>query len=199
MTTTAHTDQATTRERILRATLRVIGEHGIGAVSNRRLATEAGVALGSLTYHFPSQTELLRESLFLFVQEEVDRLDALASAIRDTRPSEREVAEAVERIVDESALGVEQIAEFELHLQAARDPELRDAAQRCFDAYDGLAIAALQALEVPHPERHARTVVAYLSGLAVRGLATGHRDASGTAEALITFLRGVRADGGGTG
>jgi DNA-binding transcriptional regulator YbjK len=201
MTTTARTDQAaeqaTTRNRILRATLRVIGEHGIGAVSNRRLAAEAGVALGSLTYHFPSQTELLRESLLLFVQEEVDRLNAIASAIRGTKPSEPEVAETVERIVDESALGVEQIAEFELHLQAARDPELREAAQRCFDAYDGVAMAALQALDVPNPERHARTVVAYLSGLAVRGLATGHRDASGTAEALLTFLRGIRATAGG--
>ncbi len=42
-----------TRERILHATLRTIAEQGVGAVSNRRVAAAAGVALGSLTYHFP--------------------------------------------------------------------------------------------------------------------------------------------------
>src|ERR1044072_3485734 len=65
--TTPTTD---TRARILHATLRVIAAGGIGAVSNRRVATEAGVALGSLTYHFPSQTALLRDSLLLYADEE---------------------------------------------------------------------------------------------------------------------------------
>lgn len=184
--------QEGTRERILRTTLRVIGEQGVGAVSNRLLAAEAGVALGSLTYHFPSQTDLLREALMLFVNEEVERLAAIAAAIRDSEPTEEQVAEAVQHVVDQSNLGVEQIAEYELHLQSARDPELREASKRCFAAYDEVALAALQALHVPNPERHAPTVVAYISGQAVRGLATGKRDTSGIAEAMLVFLRGAR-------
>jgi DNA-binding transcriptional regulator YbjK len=185
--------QEGTRERILRTTLRVIGEQGVGAVSNRLLAAEAGVALGSLTYHFPSQTDLLREALMLFVNEEVERLTAIAAAIRDSEPTEEQVAEAVQRVVDQSNLGLEQIAEYELHLQSARDPDLREASLRCFAAYDEVALAALQALHVPNPERHAPTVVAYISGQAVRGLATGARDTSGIAEAMLVFLRGARA------
>ncbi len=190
-------ESAGTRERILRATLRVIGEQGVGAVSNRLLASEAGVALGSLTYHFASQTELLREALSLYVSEEVARLDGIALAIRAASPTEEQVAARIESIVGETILGPEQIAEFELHLQAARDPELRDASRRCFEAYDDVAAAVLQALEVPDAERHARTVVALLSGLAVRRLGTGEHDAGGTAEALLAFVRGVRA--GATG
>jgi DNA-binding transcriptional regulator YbjK len=66
MATLATTD---TRQRILHATLRLIGEQGLGAVSNRQVAASAGVALVSLTYHIPSQVHLLRESLLLHDSE----------------------------------------------------------------------------------------------------------------------------------
>jgi len=92
--------RSVTRERILHATLRVIAEGGVGAVTNRRVATEAGVALGSLTYHFPSQTELLRDSLLRYVEEEVARLGAIADALRAASPTPEQVAEAVEQLLD---------------------------------------------------------------------------------------------------
>jgi DNA-binding transcriptional regulator YbjK len=181
-----------TRERILHATLRVIAEDGVGAVSNRRVATAAGVALGSLTYHFPSQTQLLRESLMLHVAEEVARIEAVAGQLRSSKPTAADAAAEVERVVRTSADSVEPIAELELHLQAARDPELQEASRRCFEAYEDFAAAALEALGVPEPARHAPTVVALLSGLAVRRLGTG-QDAAGTADALLTVVRGANA------
>lgn len=182
-----------TRERILHATLRVIAEQGVGAVSNRRVAAEAGVALGSLTYHFPSQTTLLRESLMLHVAEEVARLEAVAAELRASEATAADAAAEVERVVRRSADKVEPIAELELHLQAARDPELREASRRCFEAYEDFATAALEALGVPDPARHAPAIVALLSGLAIRRLGTGERDASGTADALLTLIRGASA------
>lgn len=185
-----------TRARILHATLRVIAEEGVGAVSNRRVAAEAGVALGSLTYHFPSQTTLLRESLMLHVAEEVARLEEVEAELRAAHATAADVAAEVERIVRRSADKVEPIAELELHLQAARDPELREASRRCFAAYEDFAAAALEALGVPDPARHAPAIVALLSGLAVRRLGTGEREASGTADALLTLIRGATASAG---
>lgn len=182
-----------TRERILRCTLRLIGEHGIGAVSNRRIAAESDVALGSLTYHFPNQTQLLREALLLYVHDEVRRLEAIAAELRASRPNAAEVAAEVERIVARSASRLEEIAELELHLQASRDPALQEASQRCFAAYELLAATALDALGVPKPQRHARTVVAVMCGLGVRRLGSGRHDAAGTADALLTVIAGARA------
>lgn len=181
-----------TRDRILRTTLELIGSEGIAAVTNRSVAGAAGVSLGSLTYHFESQVDLLRESLLLFVGEEVERLEAIAADMRSRRPSVEEVAGEVERIVKESANRMQQLAEFELHLRAARDPELREASRRCFEAYEGVAVTALEMLEVPDPERHAAEVVALLYGLGLRRLGTGEEDAAGTAEALLTLVRGAR-------
>jgi len=91
-----------TRERILRTTVELIGREGIGAVTNRRVASAAGVSLGSLTYHFASQVELLRESLLLFVGEEVARAEEVTATLRSTEPSLEQVAAEVERIVQES-------------------------------------------------------------------------------------------------
>lgn len=181
-----------TRERILRATIELIAEEGIGAVTNRRVAATAGVALGSLTYHFPSQVDLLRESLLLFVGEEVTRQEAIAADLRRRRTSVEEVAAEVQRVVQETGNRVQQLAELELHLQAARDPELQDASRRCFEAYEGVAAAGLELLEVPDAERHAGTIVAMLYGMSLRRLGTGNEDTSGIAAALLTVIRGAQ-------
>jgi DNA-binding transcriptional regulator YbjK len=186
-----------TRARILHATLRVIAAGGVGAVNKRRVAAEAGVALGSLTYHFPSQTDLLRESLLLYAAEEVARLEALAAELRAGAgagvPSAEQAAAVVEQVAARDAGRPEEIAELELHLHASRDPALHDASRRCFGAYEDFAGAALEALGVPEPARHARTVVALLCGLGVRRLGTGEHAAEGTADALLTLIRGATA------
>jgi DNA-binding transcriptional regulator YbjK len=193
---TGTTPTSDTRARILHATLRVIAVGGIGAVSNRRVAAEAGVALGSLTYHFRSQTDLLRDSLLLYAEEEVARLEALAAELRTGTdaaggPSAEQAAAVVEQVAARDAGRPEEIAELELHLHASRDPELHDASRRCFAAYEEFAAAALAALGVPEPARHARTVVALLCGLGVRRLGTGEHHAAGTADALLTVVRGA--------
>ncbi|MHB1537791.1 MAG: TetR/AcrR family transcriptional regulator [Solirubrobacteraceae bacterium] len=182
-----------TRERILRATLLLIGRHGVGAVSNRRIAAESGVSLGSLTYHFPSQTELLRQALLLYVSDEVERLEEIAARLRESEPTAAAVAVEVEAIVERSASRPEEIAELELHLHATRDEALQEASERCFAAYEEVAAAALQALSVPEPGRHARAVVAVMCGLGVRRLGSGAEDAAGTADALLTIVAGARA------
>jgi DNA-binding transcriptional regulator YbjK len=185
-----------TRVRILRVTLELIGREGIGAVSNRRIAAAAEVSLGSLTYHFPSQAELLRESLLLFVGEEVDRLETIASELRSRRPppNAKQITAEVQRIVAESAIRPEHVAELELHLRAFRDPSLQGASQRCFEAYRELAAAALAALGVPSPARHARAVVALMYGMGLQRIGTGNHDAEGVADALVTIVRGAYAE-----
>lgn len=189
MATAAFSD---TRERILRTTVELIGREGVSAVTNRRVAGAAGVALGSLTYHFPSQVDLLRESLLLFVGEEVARQEGIAADLRRRRPSIEQVAAEVERVVEETGDRIQQLAEIELHLQAARDPALQEASRRCFEAYEGVAAAALETLEVPEPMRHARSVVALMYGMGLRRLGTGGEDASGVADGLLTIVRGAR-------
>lgn len=165
------------------------------------MATTAGVALGSLTYHFPSQTQLLRESLLAHVSEEVKRLEGIAAELRSSATNAEHVAIEVDKLARRAVTSYQPIAELELHLHAARDPELQDASRRCLDAYEDFAAAALEGFGVAEPKRHARAVVALITGMTVRRLGTGQLDAPGTADALLTLLKGTAArtplDGGG--
>jgi AcrR family transcriptional regulator len=185
------------RERILHTTLELIGSDGIGALSNRRIAGGAGVSLGSLTYHFPSQASLLRESLLLYVGEEVVRITAIADGLRARRPHPkmREISAEVQRAIAEGLDRTEPLAEMELHLQAARDAELQGASQRCFVAYEELATAALEAMHVPEASRHAGAIVALMYGMGLKQLGTGRHDAEAMTRALMTVIRGAFAEG----
>ena len=159
------------RERILHATLALIGEQGMAGVTNRAVAARAGVSLGSLTYHFGSQTDLLREALLLFVGREAERLAALGDGLGDgATPELDEVAAAVQRIV-QAADRREVLAQLELYLQASRDPRLREVAARAYAAYDDAARTVLVALGVPDPEPLIPAVVALVDGFELRRLA----------------------------
>ena len=82
---------------MLRATLELIASGGVAAVTNRRVATTAGVSLGSLTYHFTSQAQLLRESLLLYVEEETARREQIARELAAEKPGVERVAGAIRR------------------------------------------------------------------------------------------------------
>ncbi|MFC4906358.1 TetR/AcrR family transcriptional regulator [Actinomadura gamaensis] len=181
----------TPRDRMLQATLDLIAEHGVGAVTNRAVAKAAGVSLGSLTYHFPSQSDLLREALTTFVDDEIAGITAYVEHLRDAGLDPDRAADEVEKAVVGFATDRRQIANLELHLHAARDPDVRATAERSVAAYDRLAAAILTALGVPDAELHAPAVVSLLYGLAVRRLATGDLSAAGTADALRSVLRGL--------
>jgi AcrR family transcriptional regulator len=176
-----------TRTRILRAVLRVIDAEGIAGVTNRRIARAAGVSLGSLTYHFDTQEELLRESLLLFVREETARLREVA----EQRRGEVVTLERAAALVEQAAatFGQAEIAPLELFLHAGRDPALRDAAGACFAAYDEVARTVLDGLGVVAPERLAGPVVALIAGMQLRRLATGSTGATGIADALTMLVR----------
>ncbi|MER7577834.1 TetR family transcriptional regulator [Streptomyces sp. NPDC126514] len=164
---------APARRRIVDAVVRIIGQDGIAALTNRRIAREAAVSLGSITYHFPTQHELLRESLVQFVDEEIDRLSRLADACSGGGQEAGGAVQAVQEALQTPQSDHTCIASFELYLQAWRDERLQVPAAQCFAAYDRLAERILKALGVPDAGRLATTVVCLVFGQQLRRLATG--------------------------
>jgi len=181
----------TAREAILRATLRVVGEHGVAGSTNRRIATVAGVSLGSLTYHFPDQQQLLRETLLLFAEDETRRIRDTALRYSTANLGVEQAAATVQRVLEQLSLGNNEIAPIELYLHAGRNPGLREATTRCFAAYDELASTILHALGLHDPDRLVEPVVALLTGLQLRRLATGTTSAAPAAEALTMLADGA--------
>ncbi|WP_205699061.1 TetR/AcrR family transcriptional regulator [Conexibacter sp. SYSU D00693] len=179
------------RASILQATLRIVGRDGITAVTHRSVADEAGVPFASVGYYFASKEDLLREALEAFVDEEVARLQAVADALQGA--GELTASQLVDGF-DAVLSGVESRAQFEIYLEAAREPELQQVADRCFRAYEDIARAALLAAGASEEdvETAAPAVVALTDGLAVRHLAApGTLDRNALRQAFLLILRAV--------
>lgn len=177
-----------TRDRILDGALALIAERGLLAVTNRNLAEVAQVSLGSLTYHFDSQEQLLRETLLRFVERESERLRLLAEELNaGVEPAV--LADRVQTVLSQEP--ERRLAKLELYLYAARRPDLQEAAARCFAAYDAVVASALTALGIDHAEI-AEVAVAAIDGLQLRRLATGDPGELAAADALMLLLRGAR-------
>ncbi|GGM47513.1 TetR family transcriptional regulator [Longimycelium tulufanense] len=170
------------RREIIDATLRVIERDGVAGVTHRVVAREAGVPTTATTYYFSSLDDLLVAALTTAAEDYVSQVLGLAGEALSTRDS----AAALADLLAESA-GPRRgrtIAEYELHLLAARRPALRPAARRwievmrelcreLFDdeaafraliaAVDGLMVEALVADEPPGVEDF-RPVLEYLIG-----------------------------------
>lgn len=69
----AYPRTADTVEQILRSTLKILMNEGYAALSLRRVASDCGVSIGNLTYHFPSKAMLLKELLEAVLEAYADR------------------------------------------------------------------------------------------------------------------------------
>src|SRR3954447_18292604 len=178
-------------DEILRATLGVIRREGLGAVTHRRVCDASGVPLGSITYCFASKQELLRAALQLFVTEDVARLRTTAEELVAQGATGPEVVQRFAGVLDAEETGG--VAQFELYLEASRDPALRETATESLRAYGEVAALALRAAGVADPEAAATIVVATVDGLGLHRLAAG-ADAPAVGPVLARLWRALTPD-----
>ncbi|WP_426750363.1 TetR/AcrR family transcriptional regulator [Myxococcus sp. Y35] len=111
------------RDRIIDAALSVIAEGGVAGTSHRRVAERAGVPLGSMTYHFTSMDELLREAFTRFALRMSERFTARIEAAADL---EALVSAVVHIVHDDLSAGPDDLVlTLELYTLAARQPAFR--------------------------------------------------------------------------
>ncbi|MFB7282247.1 TetR/AcrR family transcriptional regulator [Streptomyces hydrogenans] len=123
---TGHTDPQR-RERILAATLDHIAAEGVAGVSHRKIATRAGVPLGSMTYHFAGIDDLLHEAFTRFA----DHIVTVFAQHLDGVESPEQVREALVDLVHAISDGPQRdlVLAQELYTLAARRPEYRALTQ----------------------------------------------------------------------
>lgn len=163
------------RDELIRATLRVIGSGGTGAVTHRAVAEEAGVPLSATTYYFASKEELLEQALATAAREETERLEriVLDLAPLELGPADWAAALSGHLATDIGAEFDRHVALFELGLESTRTPALGEELARWRAAHVRLAELGCRAVGSAQPELDARLVVATITGLLLEGLAAG--------------------------
>jgi DNA-binding transcriptional regulator YbjK len=151
------------RRAILDAVLRIVAAGGIDAVTHRRVAAEAGVALGSTTYYFRSRHEMLLEAF----RQYIANINAMITSLAEEFPqgglaSFLDLLMAfTQRQFQNSAL---LLAEYELNLFATRNPELAKEYSAWQRTLVSLVAERLEELGAERPIDTGRMFVAAVRG-----------------------------------
>ena len=159
------------REALLRAAIDLLGETGVKSVTHRAVAQRAGVPLASTTYYFRSVNELVEEALKLHVAERVADLEGLIEvALSVTGASVTQFAERMAEVLV-AAPAPTLVAQYQMYLEAGRNPALQPAASEALAAFEELIARVLAALGARDPQAAAEAFFALFEGFALHRLA----------------------------
>ena len=127
------------RDRIARAAVAVIAEHGIDSLTHRKVAAMAGVPLGSTTYHFASLEELIAAALDKAAEAGIGQLQAWADGLDDGDDVASALADYVIESIGERR--EQTLAEYNLYVLALHRPHLQQAAVAWDSALSDVLIA----------------------------------------------------------
>lgn len=147
------------KTRILWATLELIAEGSVDAVTHRAVAARAGVSPGSTTHHFATREDLVREAFRLYLDVGETKIRALLDHhAQGSEPLDR-VAAILTTIVSRDFTAGLVRAEYELLLHACTDSELASEVRAWEERLVGGLAEALEKGGVIRPMRAARTLV----------------------------------------
>ncbi len=149
----------------------------MSGVSHRTVAREAGLPATAAAYHFRGIEDLLTAALTQCMDEDSDRMRALAAEADGGEDALRRFAALMAEVVAKPA---HLLAEYELYLLAARDPKLRESTDRWM-----AALADFARRYTADPVR-VEMLVALVDGVLLQGLL---RDEPPTADRFEAILR----------
>lgn len=170
------------RAQIVDVAIELMAERGLAEVSIRDVAAAAGVPISSITYHFGSRNELLREVMEAMIAKFCDRMVAAA-------PSGRDLDEVLESYLTEVAGGTgygpgHHMLLLEFTLYAARRPET-GLARRQYESYEEAGSRVIDSLCAQTRTSFqgdrapvVRLLVALLEGATLQQLAAGDPDSA---------------------
>jgi AcrR family transcriptional regulator len=163
-----------TRERILGAALVVLRDVGHGRFSVQKVAREAGVYQGNITYYWPRRRDLV---LALAVRIVDDYRNAFVVGFRGLDVTVDDWAATVVRAIVDDAITEDRVRLLpELWSMANADPEI---AQAVTQVYEDISVGLVDALGIgtddPHSDAFRRALA--LTCMAAQGLTAvhGHR------------------------
>ena len=145
----------TRRDRIIEATIDSIAEHGVAGTSQRRVAADAGVQVGSLSYHFENSDHLLKEAFTRCVQVIRDQIENRFATVEDASGAVEAAVQLIHEDFQSSKR--ELILYHELYAITLRSPEYRALTA-------GMIDIGQQMLEKFFDQATARAINTYIEG-----------------------------------
>jgi DNA-binding transcriptional regulator YbjK len=181
------------REAIVAATVRIVAREGVAAVTHRRVAAEAGVALSSTTWHFAAKADILEAALRWSARQEVDRIGAIADRLGDGDfdPSAwaEELADwLVEQLTVEREIAV---ALYRLQIELLGSDSAREVHREWGEGLLAVGERALEHSATPTSHLDVRLIVAALDGLRMGALNSGDQELEWLRQAVRRQLQAL--------
>jgi DNA-binding transcriptional regulator YbjK len=163
------------RDAIVAATVRLVAREGVGAVTHRHVAAEAGVGLSSTTWHFATKADILEAALEWTAGREVEHIAAIAERLGDAAFDPSAWADALaDWLIREVTVERETaVALYRLQVELLGSPRARDVHRRWGEALRALGDSVLALSPTPTSELDVRLIVAALDGLRLSVLLSG--------------------------
>lgn len=166
-------DKPDRRTALLDATLALIGEGGLEAVTHRAVEAAAGLPHGSTTYYFKTRQQLIDAAVQRLSDRDHAAVDAMGHQIAmvlargEGLDYEALAAGITAWIRADPAL---QLVRFELYLAAARRPQIAETMRAARGTFLRMMEPIAVAAGSDDPPADARTLVALLDGLVLHQL-----------------------------
>lgn len=181
------------RDAIVAATVRIVAREGIAAVTHRRVAAEAGVALSSTTWHFADKADILTAALRWTASREVARITAIADRLGADDFDAAAWAEELGDWLLEQVTGEREVAValYRLQIELLGRPEARQVHEEWGESLRALGERVLAHSGTITPDLDTRLVVAALDGLRLGVLSAGETDTAWLRPAVNRQLRAL--------
>lgn len=181
------------RDAIVAATVRIVAREGIAAVTHRRVAAEADVALSSTTWHFATKADILIAALRWTAHREVERIKVIADRLGadDFNPAAwaEELADwLIEQVSGEREVAV---ALYRLQIELLGRPEAHEVHEAWGRSLRALGERVLASSRTITPDLDTRLVVAALDGLRLSVLSAGDANTAWLRPAVQRQLRAL--------
>ena len=156
---TATTKGERSREHLLEAALRIIAASGAEAVTYRRVAEEAGLTRGAVTYHFTTREQIILHAFRHYIGTVHGQLAAVSLEIDHT--GVEGVIEGLVRYLEREFLDPARVlAEYELILFAARNAEIAREVRAWEDELIARLTSRLDQAGADQPQQSAQLMLA---------------------------------------
>ena len=171
------------RQALLDAAVRVVAQKGLRGLTYRAVAAEAGVTQGLVAHHFGTRQTLIHEAI------RAAGIESIGSTLTEERnPDLEHFVGGLQEFLDET---VElQAFQYEIALEARRDPELAEDITELYDAYIAATRESLTAVGIDADDTFTRLIFAALDGLSVQQLVYGK---NAKTDACVAELRALLA------
>jgi DNA-binding transcriptional regulator YbjK len=181
------------RAAMVEATVRIVAREGVAAVTHRRVAAEAGVALSSTTWHFATKADILEAGLRWAAQREVESIAAIAVRLGDADFDASAWADAlgdwlIEQVTTDRELAV---ALYRLQVELLGTPGVIDVHREWGEGLRAVGAHVLERSSTSTPELDLRLVVGALDGLRMGALSSGEQDVGYLRLAIRRQLRAL--------